>query len=125
MLLHRRNAQKSGNATAEYLLASRQMTLTPTTLSLACSFISAITLLGTPSEMYETISIFRTFNIKLRIILGKIIELHDLFHLYIFRYMHGTQYWVIGLSYPFVLAATAHLYLPVYHKFKFNGSAHE
>ena len=49
-----RHAQKTGNATAEYLLASRQMTLIPTTLSLACSFISAITLLGTPSEMYET-----------------------------------------------------------------------
>ena len=42
-----------------------------------------------------------------------------------FRYMHGTQYWVIGLSYPFVLAATAHLYLPVYYKFNFSGSAHE
>ena len=49
--IHYRNAQKTGNATVEYLLASRQMTLTPTTLSLACSFISAITLLGTPSEM--------------------------------------------------------------------------
>ena len=47
-----RHAQRTGNSTAEYLLASRQMTLTPTTLSLATSFISAITLLGTPSEMY-------------------------------------------------------------------------
>ena len=31
-------------------------------------------------------------------------------------YTHGTQYWAIGLSYPFVLAATAHSYLPVLYK---------
>lgn len=31
-------------------------------------------------------------------------------------YLYGTQYWMIGLSYPFVLAATAHIYLPVYYK---------
>ena len=31
-------------------------------------------------------------------------------------YTHGTQYWAIGLSYPFVLAATAHCYLPVLYK---------
>ena len=55
--MRNRYAQKTGNATAEYLLASRQMTLVPTTLSLACSFISAITLLGTPSEMYVEIKI--------------------------------------------------------------------
>ena len=67
-----------------------QMTLVPTTLSLACSFISAITMLGTPSEMYA----------------------------------HGTQYWVIGLSYPLVLAATAHLYLSVFHRLQFC-SVHE
>ena len=54
------------------------------------SFISAITILGTPSEMYT----------------------------------YGTQYWMIGLSYPFVLAATAHIYLPVYFKLQ-HASAHE
>ena len=58
------------------------MSLFPTTMSIACSFISAITILGTPAEMY----------------------------------VHGTQYWVIGISYPFVLAATAHCYLPVLYK---------
>ena len=46
------------------------------------SFISAITILGTPAEIY----------------------------------VFGTQYWMIGLSYPFVLAATAHIYLPVYFR---------
>ncbi len=75
-------ACKGQNNTSEFLLASKQMTLLPTTLSLACSFISAITILGTPAEIYT----------------------------------YGTQYWMIGLSYPFVLAATAHLYLPVYYK---------
>ena len=68
--------------TAEYLLANKQMGIFPTTMSIACSFISAITILGTPAEMY----------------------------------VYGTQYWAIGLSYPFVLAATAHCYLPVFYK---------
>ena len=31
-------------------------------------------------------------------------------------YVHGTQYWAIALSYPFVLAATAHCYLPVFYR---------
>ena len=75
-------AWRGQHSTSEYLLASKQMSLFPTTMSIACSFISAITILGTPAEMY----------------------------------VHGTQYWVIGLSYPFVLAATAHCYLPVLYK---------
>ena len=68
--------------TSEYLLANKQMGIFPTTMSIACSFISAITILGTPAEMY----------------------------------VYGTQYWAIGLSYPAVLAATAHCYLPVFYK---------
>ena len=75
-------AWKGQNSTAEFLMASKQMTLFPMTMSLACSFISAITILGTPAEIY----------------------------------VFGTQYWMIGLSYPFVVAATAHIYLPVYFK---------
>ena len=46
------------SSTSEYLLASRQMGLLPTTASLACSFISAITILGTPAEMSVNINIF-------------------------------------------------------------------
>merc|ERR1711936_1366661 len=38
-------------------------------------------------------------------------------------YIYGTQYWAIGLSYPAVLAATAHCYLPVYYKLQ-DSSAH-
>ncbi len=80
-------AWRGQRSTAEYLSASRQMSLFPTTLSLACSFISAITILGTPSEMY----------------------------------VFGTQYWVIGLSYPLVLAATAHIYMPVFYRLQARG----
>ena len=46
------------------------------------SFISAVTMLGTPAEMF----------------------------------VFGTQYWMIGLAYPLVLAATAHVYLPVFYR---------
>ena len=82
-------AWRGQSSTREFLLASKQMGLFPTTMSIACSFISAITLLGTPAEMY----------------------------------VYGTQYWVIGLAYPFVLAATAHCYLPVLYKLQ-DSSAH-
>ena len=72
--------------TQEFLLASKQMGLFPTTVSIACSFISAIA----PAEIY----------------------------------VYGTQYWVIGLAYPAVLAATAHCYLPVLYKLQ-DSSAHQ
>ena len=38
--------------TAEYLLADRQMSIWPVAISLLVSFLSAITLLGVPSEIY-------------------------------------------------------------------------
>ena len=38
--------------TEEYLLAGRQMNPIPVAMSLLSSFISAITILGTPSEVY-------------------------------------------------------------------------
>ena len=39
-------------STKEFLMASRSMGVFPVTLSLLASFMSAITLLGTPAEMY-------------------------------------------------------------------------
>ena len=51
----------------------------PMTMSLVASFMSAITLLGTPAEVYK----------------------------------NGTQYCLLVLSYPFVMAAAAHIYMPV------------
>lgn len=44
--------------TSEYLLADRKMHVVPVTLSLLASFMSAITLLGTPSEIYRFGSIY-------------------------------------------------------------------
>ena len=38
--------------TEEFLMGDRQMSVLPVTLSLLASFISAITLLGTPSEVF-------------------------------------------------------------------------
>ena len=38
--------------TEEFLMAGRSMGTLPMTLSLVASFMSAITLLGTPAEMY-------------------------------------------------------------------------
>ena len=61
-------------------MASKSMSTLPMTLSLVASFMSAITLLGTPAEMYVS----------------------------------GTQYAVLALSYPFVMAGTAYIFLPVY-----------
>ena len=67
-------------STEEFLMASRSMGTLPMTLSLVASFMSAITLLGTPAEMYVS----------------------------------GSQYVVLVLSYPLVMGATAHLFLPVF-----------
>ena len=43
---------KRQNTTQEFLMADRQMPFIPVALSLLASFMSAITLLGTPAEMY-------------------------------------------------------------------------
>ena len=50
--------------------------------------MSAITLLGTPAEVYR----------------------------------FGTQYCMLVLAYPFVMASTAHGYLPVFWKLKVSTS---
>ena len=71
---------KGQNNTEEFLMASRSMGTIPMTLSLVASFMSAITLLGTPAEMYVS----------------------------------GTQYIALAVSYPFVMGAAAHLFLPVF-----------
>ena len=68
--------------TEEFLMASRSMGTLPMTLSLVASFMSAITLLGTPAEMYVS----------------------------------GTQYAALVLSYPLVMGASAHMFLPVFDK---------
>lgn len=70
------------NNNAEFLLGGRSMGVFPMTMSLVASFMSAITLLGTPAEVYQ----------------------------------NGTQYCLLVLSYPLVMAATAYFYMPVFYK---------
>ena len=60
----------------------------PMTLSLIASFMSAITLLGTPAELYK----------------------------------NGTQYVILALSYPFVMAATVYIFLPVFDRVNITTS---
>ena len=47
---------------AEYLLGNRQMTIFPVSISLMASFMSAITLLGVPSEIYSNGTQFFMIN---------------------------------------------------------------
>jgi len=79
---------KGQKNTEEFLMASRSMGTIPMTMSLVASFMSAITLLGTPAELYVS----------------------------------GTQYVALVLAYPFVMGATAHMFLPVYEALQVTTS---
>ncbi|XP_050394459.1 sodium-coupled monocarboxylate transporter 2 [Patella vulgata] len=72
----------------EFLLAGRNMSPYPVALSLLASFMSAITLLGTPAEMYN----------------------------------YTTMYWWIGLSYLFVVAAAAHIFIPIFYRMQVTSA---
>ncbi|XP_076361247.1 sodium-coupled monocarboxylate transporter 2-like [Tachypleus tridentatus] len=69
------------STTNEFLMGDRSMSVFPVSVSVLASFLSAITLLGTPVEVYQ----------------------------------HGTQYWMICMSYFIVMPLTAYCYLPVFH----------
>ena len=64
------------------------LSLLPTTLSLACSFISAITILGTPAghTHLRDVQQHKNINVLFRLYFDTFSEM----------YVHGTQYWVIG-----------------------------
>ncbi len=79
---------RKGGDNAEFLLGGRQLGTVPVTLSLVVSFMSAITLLGTPGEIY----------------------------------VYGTQYAVLVCSYPLVMGATAHMYMPVFYDLNVSTS---
>ncbi|ESO87029.1 hypothetical protein LOTGIDRAFT_107431 [Lottia gigantea] len=72
----------------EFLLAGRNMSPFPVALSLLASFMSAITLLGTPSEMYRFTTIY---------------------------------FW-IGLSYLFVVAGAAHIFIPIFYNLQVTSA---
>ncbi|XP_022250400.1 sodium-coupled monocarboxylate transporter 1-like [Limulus polyphemus] len=69
------------STTKEFLMGNRSMSVFPVSMSVLASFMSAITLLGTPAEVYQ----------------------------------YGTQYWMIIISYFFVIPMSAHLYLPIFY----------
>ena len=73
--------------TAEFLMAGRSMSVFPVALSLLASFMSAITLLGTPAEI-------ATF---------------------------GTQYWMIWLSYCFVIPLANYIFIPVFYRLELTS----
>jgi len=79
---------KGQKNTEEFLMGGREMGTLPMTLSLVASFMSAITLLGTPAELYVS----------------------------------GTQYCMLVFAYPFVMAAAAHLYFPVFSQVEISTS---
>ena len=60
----------------------------PVSLSLLASFMSAITMLGTPAEMYN----------------------------------YTVMYWWISVSYLFVIAGAAHIYMPVFYQLKVTSA---
>ena len=74
--------------TSEYLMANRTMGLFPMSMSVIASVISAITLLGTPVEIYN----------------------------------YGIQYSMVLISFVFVMAASAYLYLPVFYKLQVTST---
>ena len=64
-----------GNKTTEdFLLASRSMSTIPMTLSLAASFLSAITLLGTPAEVYTGGTMWMTAVLPFPLVMAIVIH---------------------------------------------------
>ncbi|XP_063443699.1 sodium-coupled monocarboxylate transporter 1-like [Mytilus trossulus] len=77
----------------EFLLAGRNMSVIPVALSLMSSFISAVTLLGTPAEMYRynTMYWFIVFGFLISVILSNTIYIPVFYNLGItsvFEYVH-------------------------------------
>ena len=59
------------SSTTDFLLGGRSMSILPVTLSLTASFMSAITLLGTPAEIYVFTTIYSD-SLKSIIFAGKV-----------------------------------------------------
>jgi sodium-coupled monocarboxylate transporter 8/12 len=55
---------KTSSVTDDYLLGSRQMSVLPVSFSLMASFLSAITLIGVPSEIYANSIQFVFINLS-------------------------------------------------------------
>lgn len=79
---------KKQTTSNDFLLGSSSMGTMPMALSLAASFITAIELLGNPSEFYN----------------------------------HGSQFFLICISFVLVVPLTSYLYLPVFMKLRLTSS---
>ena len=75
------------NSTSEFLMAGRSMSVLPVTLSLLASFMSAITLLGTPGEIV----------------------------------LNGTQYWMVWISYCFMIPISAYVFIPIFYRLQLTS----
>lgn len=75
------------STTKEFLMAGRSMGVFPVALSLLASFMSAITLLGTPAEIA----------------------------------VYGTQYWMIWVSYLFVIPLANYLFISVFYQLQLTS----
>ena len=73
--------------TAEYLLGDRQMKNWPVAISILVSFLSAITLLGLPAEIYT----------------------------------YGTQFYMVVISYIFICATVATVFIPMFRRIKITS----
>ncbi|XP_036597907.1 sodium-coupled monocarboxylate transporter 1-like [Trichosurus vulpecula] len=61
--------EKGKQTDAEFLLAGRQMSGIPVSLSLTASFMSAVTVLGTPAEVYRFGAMFSLFFISYTLVI--------------------------------------------------------
>lgn len=95
--------RKRGN-TKEYLLAGGNMSAIPVALSLLASFMSAITLLGTPAEMYNYTTIYWWIGV------GYMITIALAAHIYIpvfFRLRITSAYEYLGIRFGLVTRSIA------------------
>src|SRR6185437_6914626 len=76
------------SSTDEFIMGGRSMGVFPVAISVLASFLSAITLLGLPAEIY-------TF---------------------------GTIYYAQIFSYPFIMAFTSYIFIPVFYELELTSS---
>ncbi|XP_055539155.1 sodium-coupled monocarboxylate transporter 1 isoform X1 [Wyeomyia smithii] len=75
---------KKGGAEADYLVGGRQMSVIPVSLSLIASFISGISLLGTPTEIY-------VYGIQYMYIVGGVITMGFIMMYFYLPVFHNLQ----------------------------------
>lgn len=91
-------------------------------------FISAITLLGTPAEVYSkgensfTDSCRMKLCCALSVILRQCLQIIYRVYFLFLIWNPGSLYWMIGIAYIFVMAAAAFIYLPVFYDLQLTSA---